>query len=77
MTQAAPALKKDKLKSPVSATTPQTVRAVAMTAPGKTEMRTYPYPQMSHDTAILKVQITGICVTDSHIYKGEAPTLLG
>jgi hypothetical protein len=30
-----------------------------MTAPGKTETRTYPYPQMDHESAILKVEIVG------------------
>ncbi|MCC9654289.1 zinc-dependent alcohol dehydrogenase [Rhodopirellula halodulae] len=56
---------------------PQTVRAVAMTAPGQTEMRTYPYPTMDHDSAILKVDMSGICGTDRHIFKGEATELRG
>lgn len=56
---------------------PEKVKAVAMTAPGKTEMRTYPYPQMDHDSAILKVEMSGICGTDRHIYKGEAQQLRG
>jgi threonine dehydrogenase-like Zn-dependent dehydrogenase len=56
---------------------PDKVRAVAMTAPGKTEMRTYPYPRMDHDSAILKVEMTGICGTDRHIFKGEAQKLRG
>lgn len=57
--------------------TPDKVRAVAMTSPGKTEMRTYPFPTMDHDTAILKVDMSGICGTDRHIYKGEAKELRG
>lgn len=56
---------------------PSTVRAVAMTAPGVTEMRTYPYPKMDHDSAILKVDMCGICGTDRHIFKGEATELRG
>lgn len=60
-----------------NATTPETVRAVAMTAPGQTEMRTYPYPTMDHDSAILKVEMSGICGTDRHIFKGEATELRG
>jgi L-iditol 2-dehydrogenase len=48
-----------------------------MTAPGKTEMRTYPYPQMDHNSAILKPEMVGICGTDRHIYKGEATQLRG
>ena len=60
-----------------TATKPETVRAVAMTSPGQTEMRTYPYPTMDHDSAILKVDMAGICGTDRHIYKGEATELRG
>jgi L-iditol 2-dehydrogenase len=57
--------------------TPEKVKAVAMTAPGKTEMRTYPYPQMDHNSAILKPDMVGICGTDRHIFKGEAQQLRG
>ena len=65
-------------RQPTAASTkPGTVRAVAMTAPGDTEMRTYPYPTMDHDSAILKVDMAGICGTDRHIYKGEATELRG
>jgi threonine dehydrogenase-like Zn-dependent dehydrogenase len=61
----------------MSPTTPAMVRAVAMTAPGQTEMRTYPYPAMDHDSAILRVEMSGICGTDRHIFKGEAQQLRG
>ena len=53
------------------------VKAVAMVAPGKMELRSYPYPQMDDDSAILKVEMTGICGTDKHIFKGEARHLRG
>jgi L-iditol 2-dehydrogenase len=53
------------------------VRAVAMTAPGRLEMRSYPYPQADHNSAILKPEMVGICGTDRHIYKGEAQQLRG
>lgn len=33
---------------------PESVRAVAMTAPGNMEVRSYPYPQLDCDSAILK-----------------------
>lgn len=55
----------------------QDVRAVAMVAPGKMQMRSYPYPQMDSDSAILKVEMSGICGTDKHIFKGEAQHLRG
>jgi L-iditol 2-dehydrogenase len=58
-------------------TSEKAVRAVAMIAPGRLEMRTYPYPQVDHNSAILKPQMVGICGTDRHIYKGEAQQLRG
>ena len=56
---------------------PNTVQAVAMTAPGTMEIRNYPYPQSARDSAILKVEMAGICGTDKHIFKGEASTIRG
>lgn len=53
------------------------VRAAAMTAPGAMELRTYPYPKIDHDSAILKIEMTGVCGTDKHIFKGEAKELRG
>ena len=53
------------------------VKAVAMTAPGTMEMRSYPYPQGDRDSAILKVEMTGVCGTDKHIFKGEAGQIRG
>jgi L-iditol 2-dehydrogenase len=58
-------------------TSEKAVRAVAMIAPGRLEMRTYPYPQVDHNSAILKPEMVGICGTDRHIYKGEAQQLRG
>ncbi len=56
---------------------PKEVRAVAMTGPGKMEMRKYPFPSIDKDSAILKVDMTGICGTDKHIFLGEAGTIRG
>ena len=56
---------------------PSAVKAVAMTAPGKMEIRSYPYPQLDRDSAILKVDMTGVCGTDKHIFKGEASQIRG
>lgn len=55
----------------------KSVKAVAMVAPGKMELRSYPYPRIDHDSAILKVEMTGVCGTDKHIYKGEATNIRG
>ena len=56
---------------------PEAVRAVAMTAPGNMEVRSYPYPQIDRDSAILKVEMTGVCGTDKHVFKGEASQIRG
>jgi threonine dehydrogenase-like Zn-dependent dehydrogenase len=55
----------------------KSVKAVAMIAPGKMELRNYPYPRLDHDSAILKVEMTGVCGTDKHIFKGEATNIRG
>ena len=56
---------------------PATVKAAAMIAPGKMELRTYPYPQIDEHSAVLKIDMTGVCGTDKHIFKGEATELRG
>lgn len=56
---------------------PTSVRAAAMIAPGKMKMRSYPFPQADRDSAILKIDMTGVCGTDKHIFKGEARELRG
>ncbi len=58
-------------------TRPREVRAAVMTAPGKMEIRTYPYPTVARDSAILRVEMTGVCGTDKHIYKGDATKVRG
>ena len=61
----------------MSITTPKFVKAAAMTAPGTMEIREYPFPQIDRDSAILKIDMTGVCGTDKHIFKGEARELRG
>jgi len=50
---------------------PKDVKAAVMVKPGTMEVRTYPYPTIDDKSAILKIDITGICGTDKHLYKGE------
>ncbi len=56
---------------------PKEVRAAVMTAPGSMELRRYPYPPMDADSAILKVEMCGVCGTDKHIFKGDATMIRG
>ncbi len=56
---------------------PDKVTAVTMTAPGALELRHYPYPPAGEDSAVLKVDMCGVCGTDKHVYKGDATQLRG
>jgi threonine dehydrogenase-like Zn-dependent dehydrogenase len=44
------------------------VLAAVRTAPGQTEMRTFPMPDVPDDGALLKVEVAGICGTDVKMY---------
>ena len=53
------------------------VKAVVMTGPGKVEVQELPYPDhLEPGAAIVKMEMSGICGTDKHAYKGEV-TLYG
>src|SRR5690348_10975935 len=47
------------------------VRAAVMTAPGKMEVRKFPYPEVGKDDLVVKVEICGVCGTDQHLWLGE------
>ncbi len=47
------------------------VKAVVMTQPGKLEIREFPKPTIGKNEALLKVELSGICGTDKHMYVGE------
>ncbi len=71
------------LSAPVKETTehpgsrPKTVKAAVMTAPGKMETQMLPYPDhLEPGALIVKMEMSGICGTDKHAYKGEV-TLYG
>jgi threonine dehydrogenase-like Zn-dependent dehydrogenase len=44
------------------------VRAAVMDAPGSMRMAEFPSPSVGEDTAVLDVDLCGICGTDKHIY---------
>jgi len=56
---------------------PKDVRAAVMVKPGHMEIRSYPYPSIDDDSAIVKMEMSGICGTDKHLYKGETTQPLG
>jgi threonine dehydrogenase-like Zn-dependent dehydrogenase len=61
---------------------PSCVKAAVMTQPGKIETQVFPYPQVSKDTAIVKVRLAGVCGTDVHLFRGrnkdlQCPIIMG
>src|SRR6185437_16730600 len=46
----------------------ESVLAAVRVAPSTTEIRELPMPELSDDTALLKVEVAGICGTDVKMY---------
>ena len=56
---------------------PDKVKAVVMVAPGRVELQELPYPEhLEPGACVVKMQMSGICGTDKHAYRGEL-TLYG
>jgi L-iditol 2-dehydrogenase len=47
------------------------VKAAVMVAPGKMEVQEFPYPRPKSGAMILEMEMSGICGTDKHAFKGE------
>jgi threonine dehydrogenase-like Zn-dependent dehydrogenase len=45
------------------------VLAAVRVAPGKTEIRDYPMPEIADDAALMKMEVAGICGTDVKLYQ--------
>lgn len=56
---------------------PGGVRAAVMLGPGEMEIREYPFPKVETDSAIIKVEMCGVCGTDKHIYQGDSTEIRG
>ncbi|MER6838279.1 zinc-dependent alcohol dehydrogenase [Streptomyces sp. P9-2] len=52
----------------------ETVLAAVRTAPATTELRRFAKPQLDADSALLKVEVAGICGTDVKLYKNPPAT---
>jgi L-iditol 2-dehydrogenase len=61
----------------MSFTKPKQVQAAVTVGTGRLEMRSFPYPAMDKDSAIIRVDMCGICGTDKHIFKGDASKVRG
>lgn len=59
-------------------TTPAGVRAATLLAPGRLELREYPYPdRLEPGAVLLRMLASGICGTDKHTYRGETEQYAG
>ena len=47
------------------------VRAAVMTGPGRIHVDEFPYPKIPSNAALVKMEMSGICGTDKHMFKGE------
>ena len=50
---------------------PDKVKAAVMTGPGKLHVAEFPYPKIPSNAAIVRMEMSGICGTDKHMFKGE------
>ena len=49
---------------------PAKTRAIVQTAPRALEMRDFPLPDISDESAILRIEACGICGSDAEQYNG-------
>ncbi len=56
---------------------PRNVKAAVMMGPGDMEIREFPYPEIDKDSAILRVDMCGVCGTDKHIHQGDSTEIRG
>jgi L-iditol 2-dehydrogenase len=50
---------------------PETARAVTIVEPYKLEVREYKIPKLPPGGALMRIEMSGICGTDKHTYRGE------
>ncbi len=59
---------------------PEKVVAAVRTGPGRTELREFPMPEIPDDSALLRVEVAGICGTDVKMYAKppfDDPVIMG
>lgn len=52
---------------------PVRTRALVLNEPGSFEVQTFATPAVEHRTALLRVEIVGVCSTDVKTYEGKSP----
>ena len=56
------------------------VLAAVRTGPSRTEMREFPMPDIPEDSALMRMEVAGICGTDVKLYKtppSSTPVIMG
>jgi threonine dehydrogenase-like Zn-dependent dehydrogenase len=56
---------------------PNSVNAAVMIAPGRFEVRQYPYPEVDDFSLVIELEMCGICGTDKHTFRGETVQFAG
>jgi len=47
------------------------VKAAVMTGPGRIHVDEFPYPKISSNAALIRMEMSGICGTDKHMFRGD------
>ena len=50
---------------------PDRVKAAVMVKPGEIQLTEFPYPRVPSNAALVRMEMSGICGTDKHMFKGE------
>ena len=53
------------------------IRAAVLTRPGHYEVQTFPWPRLPEGSALMQIEMAGICGTDKHTYLGETKQYVG
>ncbi len=64
----------------IGGTQVEKVLAAVRTGPSRTEIREFPMPEIPEDSALMKMEVAGICGTDVKLYKtppSSAPVIMG
>ncbi|MEY4169807.1 MAG: hypothetical protein RLZ94_880, partial [Actinomycetota bacterium] len=53
------------------------IKAAVLTAPGRYEVQSFPWPTLVEGSALMQMEMAGICGTDKHTYMGETKQYVG
>ena len=53
------------------------VKAAVMTKPGEIQIQEFPYPSLKEGDLLMRMEMSGICGTDKHSFRGESKLYVG